>query len=205
MDRVLFVSSGSSPRGRHGTLTDSLPGERLTRSPFAHTVRLVKSSRTKSEFSATRRAGWGLFVLALFLLGQASAVWHHAFVEHRVCAVDGELAHADGHEHGLGVDSFEAEASDDHGDDPSDDPSDDHGAHDEGEPILVSPSGEEDHDEHCSFPPTRDPRRHPAVEPVLTVQLAPSAIAADVPAEAPLHAGIPVFRLAPKQSPPRRA
>ena len=127
----------------------------------------------------------GLALLVLFFLGQSMAVWHHAFVSHTVCHVDGEIAHGDAHDHG-----DDAHASDEAP------------THVDGPVLLAGGEGDE-HDDHCSFPETRDPRKHPQheapprIEPdrsVARVTCAPTEVV--VPSN-------PVYRLAPKQSPPR--
>ena len=132
----------------------------------------------------------GLLMLCLFLLGQVSGMLHFAFVQHTTCHVDGELAHGAHHEHAgehAGAHMHEAGS---HA----------HEAQPEG-PVLGQAEDEE-HDEHCSLPTSRDDRKSLStkaplhVAPLQRVRNAVSLRSQSV------EGGIPLFRLAPKQSPP---
>ena len=146
-----------------------------------------------------------MLLLVLFVFGQFHALVHHSFVEHRVCAVDGALSHGE-HDHGgpaLGDHHHDdhAHVADRHGVDLTAD-----GPRDEGREPLLSPleSGE-GHSEHCSTPTSPDQRKglvaHTLQDDATSRQsVRPLPVRSQDGVE-----GVAVFRLAPKQSPPRIA
>jgi hypothetical protein len=120
-------------------------------------------------------------VLALFVAGQLHTAAHRAFVQHEVCAVDGELAHAHGHDHDVA-------------------PDDDAG------PSFHGPEALGEHAEHCAVLLLgRVKKALFSVEPELRVvgdsTVAPSRLRPALPA--PRHEAL--YLLAPKHSPPRAA
>ncbi len=121
-----------------------------------------------------------MLLLVLFVLGQAYAHLHHCFVQHSVCPVDGQVAHGD-HEHGLA--------------DPRD--------HDQ--PVALTTDSDRKHGEHCSVPDPREERKGllgsapVATEPAKCVSVVRVLRSQDVGIR------IPLYRLAPKQSPPHAA
>ena len=148
---------------------------------------------------------WRVVVLALFLLGQGYGVVHHSVVEHHVCEVDGQLAHGShGHR--------DSERAENH-------------AHDEGQalehdhddevpegPRLAGVDNESDNEsesehghDHCSVPTSRDEHKILPVGP--SIQWVPLQVAAWVTGDnsQTVERAIPVFRMAPKQSPPSAA
>ena len=145
----------------------------------------MKSGRNRPNRRDGRKGPrkWGVLLLSLFVLAQALTSLHHSMVQHEVCPVDGELTHGDGHHHEGSLE----EASDHKG------------------PVLASTSDEDDHDEHCSFPPTRDSRKHLFLVASTHVEPAPTAQREHCAPVEVLTASIPTYLLAPKQSPPRIA
>jgi len=128
----------------------------------------------------------GLFLLVLFVLGQIGALVHHTLVEHEVCPVDGQLVHGD---HGHGDSSSPSSSMEDGG-----------------AKVVVGPTDADgEHGEHCSIPDSREPRKHALVPPSSRVEplgLVRNAVSLH---SQTFESGIPLFRLAPKQSPPQVA
>jgi len=132
----------------------------------------------------------GLLMLSLFLVGQVSGMLHFAFVQHTTCHVDGELAHGSHHDHGEGHALPHApEAAPDPG-----------AGQPEG-PVLAE-DAEEEHSEHCSLPSSRDERK--SLSTKAPPHVAPEGLLRNALAlcSQSVEGGIPLFRLAPKQSPP---
>ncbi len=118
-------------------------------------------------------------MLALLLAGISwfLAPAHFVVVPHSVCATHGELAHGEAHDH-------------DH----------DHDADAEGVPVLTGAADE--HSDHCGLDPASKPRALCVGDPtgdagVPLPTLEPAALSLSEPVPS-----IPVFRLAPKHSPP---
>lgn len=130
-----------------------------------------------------RRSAVGLVLLALFLLGQTYALAHHTLVAHHVCPEDGQLAHGE-HGHDVHVEEAEAEPTG---------------------PIATSEEGEDGHGDHCAVPTLRDQRDEIAFP--LASEAAPlqPGVPDDLPHSQVFASRVPLFRLAPKQSPPQVA
>ena len=141
------------------------------------------TSRAHSLSGRRARRGWaGLLLLTLFVVGQAFVMAHHSLVVHHVCAADGELTHGDHHHHAEAAEV--AQESEDRG------------------PVAKPTTHESEHGEHCSIPKSRDERKH-----LVAGAAARGCGGASVGAPLDLVAqttesSIPLFRLAPKQSPP---
>ena len=149
----------------------------------------------------TQQTWAGIALVALFVLTQAWVTLHHATVEHHRCPVDGALAHGShaGHADGHGL---HAHGADGHGS--SEHRSLENGESDphEGELLLTAAEAADEHDEHCSLPTWRDERRGWSSSPVVSDARALTQLPGLTVDRAPRASAIPLFRLAPKQSPP---
>ena len=136
-------------------------------------------------------------MLALFVLGQSYSFLHHATTEHRECAQEASLVH--GHCH---HDECDPSATD-----PTNPIGEAAAVLDEEDLDAIDPD-RKDHDhgaELCSVPTCHEFEKWTPVQPVLASRLASAAVVQSKPDSQAECSGIPVFRLAPKNSPPEAA